>query len=76
MWAMGQHAAGIAQARDVRLTQSTVAVAGLDPRLDNFTILHISDLHLGSLAGVAEAAKAAVAGAKADLCVLTGMACT
>ncbi len=72
MWAMGQHAAGIAQARDVRLTQSTVAVAGLDPRLDNFTILHISDLHLGSLAGVAEAAKAAVAGAKADLCVLTG----
>lgn len=72
MWGIGQYAAGLAEARNVRLAPLDLPVPELDPRLDGFTILHLSDLHLGYLSGVAEAAAAAVAGVSVDLCVLTG----
>ncbi len=45
---------------------------GLDPRLDGFSILHLSDLHLGFLDGIQQAIERAVHGVQADLCVLTG----
>ena len=72
MWSIGQHAAGLAAARAVRLSPGEVPVPGLDPRLDGFRILHLSDLHLGSLDGVPEAIAAALAGVETDICVLTG----
>ncbi len=72
MWGIRQHAAGLAEARAVRLTSVQVPVPGLDSRLDGFRVLHLSDLHLGSLAGVPEAIAAAVDGVEADVCVLTG----
>lgn len=72
VWLIGQHAAGIAQARDVRVAPLFVPAQDLDPRLDGFTILHLSDLHLDSLSGVREAIVRAVDGLTPDLCVLTG----
>ena len=53
MWLIGQYASGMAQARDVRLSPVLVPVCDLDPRLDGFTILHLSDLHWIALAAYA-----------------------
>jgi uncharacterized protein len=72
MWGIGQYAAGLTEARSVRLVPLYVPVPGLDPRLDGFRILHLSDLHLGYLPGVADAVTATTRGLKVDLCVLTG----
>lgn len=72
MWSVGLYAAGLAEARGVRLTAVDVPAPGLDSGLDGFRILHLSDLHLGSLDGVPEAIGAVVGGVEADLCVLTG----
>jgi predicted MPP superfamily phosphohydrolase len=72
MWGMGQYQTGIDQALDVRLAPLLVPVPDLDPTLDGLTILHLSDLHLDSLAGIREAIQDAVRGVAPDLCLLTG----
>lgn len=72
MWLLGEYQRGIDDALDVQLGEVMIPVPGLDPRLDGLSILHLSDLHLGALAGTQEAVEAAVGGAKVDLCLLTG----
>ena len=72
MWCIGRHAAGLAEARAVRLVSREVAVPGLAPQLDGFRILHLSDLHLGVLPGLEDYIAAALAGVEAELCVVTG----
>ncbi len=72
MWLLGEYQRGIDEALDVRLGDVTIPVPGLDSRLDGLSILHLSDLHLGTLEGTLDAVEKAVTGAKADLCVMTG----
>jgi predicted MPP superfamily phosphohydrolase len=72
MWSIGQYRSGIEQALDVRRTSLFLPVPGLDSRLDGLTILHLSDLHLDSLAGIRAAIASAANGLKPDLCLLTG----
>jgi hypothetical protein len=72
LWLVGEYQRGIDEARDVQLGELLLPVPGLDPRLDGFSILHITDLHLGVLDGIEEAAARAVDGVSADLCMLTG----
>lgn len=72
MWLLGEYQRGIDDALDVQLGEVMIPVPGLDPRLDGVSILHLSDLHLGALAGTQAAVEAAVSGTKVDLCVLTG----
>jgi uncharacterized protein len=57
-----------------RLNEITVEVADLDPRLDGFTIAHLSDIHVGSLTP-AQHIRSAIEianAAKPDLIALTG----
>lgn len=74
-WALkatGLFARGMANARRVHLNELEVALPELPPALDGFSILHVSDLHIGGVEGTREAVVAAVSGVSADLCVFTG----
>ncbi len=46
--------------------------AGLPPQFDKFQILHISDLHIDGVDGLAEVLAELVSDLKPDVCVLTG----
>ncbi len=72
IWLVGEYQSGIDQALDIRITDITVPVPGLDPRLDGFSILQVSDLHVGAMPGILESALAALDGASVDLLVFTG----
>lgn len=52
--------------------RNRVAIRGLGPAFDGFTILHLSDLHLDINPGMADAIAAKVASLQYDLCVITG----
>jgi len=71
-WLIGEYRNGIDQALDVREYGLLLPVPGLDPNLDGFTILHLSDLHLGQFPGLTEAIEHAVKDLQPDVCVLTG----
>jgi uncharacterized protein len=71
-WLLGEYQNGIDQARNVRLFEVLIPVPGLDSRLNGLSILHLSDLHLGTLDGVHAAIEEAVSGLSVDLCLLTG----
>lgn len=60
--------------RDYTLEEVSFAIPGLSRRLDGYTLVQLSDLHLGTFVGEAEmrAAEALVARARPDLIVLTG----
>lgn len=63
---------GLDNARRVGLVHLEVTPQDLPQALDGFRILHLSDLHVGNIAGqLAEMARA-LAGIRADLVVLTG----
>jgi predicted MPP superfamily phosphohydrolase len=68
----GLYGRGVRNAARVGLERVTVACPGLDPALDGYTILQLSDLHLDNLDATAGATLACVTGLTADLCVLTG----
>jgi predicted MPP superfamily phosphohydrolase len=72
MWLVGEYQSGISDAFDVRVSEIPLPVPGLDPRLDGLTILHLSDLHLGTLAGLPEVLEEVLTGLKVDVFVLTG----
>lgn len=68
----GTYWRGRANAAAVRLRNNEVYSERLPPQFEDFTILHISDLHADiSTAAVAEAARL-IRGLRYDLCVLTG----
>jgi predicted MPP superfamily phosphohydrolase len=66
------HRLGMRNALKVRLQRHEVALPGLPPAFDGYTILHISDPHIVSLYGLAELVAGRVAGLEVDLCALTG----
>jgi predicted MPP superfamily phosphohydrolase len=59
---------------DYQLEDFPVRIPGLSPSLDGFTIVQLSDIHIGSFVGAAELATAEelMRRAKPDLIVLTG----
>jgi hypothetical protein len=62
----------LAQARSPRLRRVRLACPRLPAALDGLRILHLSDLHIDGVAGLAVALEAMLPGVDADLCVLTG----
>ena len=56
----------------VVVKQHSVAFANLPPAFDNFTILHISDLHADISVGAMRHLVSVVGGLQYDICVLTG----
>lgn len=59
---------------DIRLREETFAIEGLDPALEGFTLLHLSDLHLDISPDLPAAIRAAVERARGryDAAVVTG----
>lgn len=65
--ALGEHNARSPRVREVCLTYDT-----LPEGFCGFKILHLSDIHVDGLAGLAETISAPLQSLEADLCVLTG----
>ncbi|MGB0694983.1 MAG: metallophosphoesterase [Rhodospirillaceae bacterium] len=63
---------GIRNALDVQLRHQDLTVPRLPEALEGFTILHLSDLHFGTLPGLEEKALSLLAGVEVDLVALTG----
>lgn len=63
---------GRANALDIRFRTLTLELANLPAAFEGYRILQISDPHFDAARGLPEAITRAVAGAEADLCVLTG----
>lgn len=59
-------------ARRIVLRHNRMALPGLPPAFDNFTILHISDLHIDFASDYAHVLVEAIRDLEYDLCVLTG----
>lgn len=66
------HRLGMRNALKVRLQRHDVALPGLPPAFDGYTILHITDPHIDSLDGLAELVAGLIGGLAVDLCALTG----
>jgi uncharacterized protein len=69
---LGLYRRGVRNALDIRLKTIELTFPDLPRAFDGYRILHLTDLHLDSLPGLARTVVASVAGAKANLCVLTG----
>ncbi len=59
-------------ALDVRVVEMELAFPHLPEAFDGYRILHLTDLHLDHIEGIADAIEAAVAPVAADLAVMTG----
>jgi uncharacterized protein len=68
----GLRSRGERNARTPVVRRMRLACEGLPAGFCGFTILHLSDLHVGGGAGVAEGLSAHLRALEADLCVLTG----
>lgn len=55
-----------------RVHEVDLPLAGLPAAFDGFTLLHVSDLHIDKLDGLAERLAALIAPLRPDLCVFTG----
>ena len=63
---------GIANSLDIRLQEIEFAFASLPVRFDGFTLLHLSDLHIEGVEGLAERLVEVICPRAVDLCVMTG----
>ena len=70
--ASGLYALGVRHALDIRLREVEFEFKQLPAAFDGYTILHLSDLHLDNLEGIAERAEELCKGLDVDLCVITG----
>ena len=68
----GVYGSGVRNALSLIVRTATLSFPELPLALDGFTILHISDLHIDGMDGLAEAMAKIVAPLRPDLCVLTG----
>jgi hypothetical protein len=66
------HRLGMRNALKVRLLRHDLALPGLPPAFDGYTILHITDPHIDSLDGLAERVAGLIDSLVVDLCALTG----
>lgn len=68
----GLHVRGRRNAVDIRLNRLEIALPGLPPAFEGYTILHMSDLHADGPLDFDGAVARALDGVEADLCALTG----
>ena len=57
---------------DLQVRRVDFSFANLPPAFNDFTILHLSDLHIDCLAGLSERLREVISQVSVDLCVLTG----
>jgi hypothetical protein len=69
---VGLHGRGRRNALDIRVREHDLALPGLPPAFDGFTILHLSDLHVDMRPDFVPALIERVRAVEYDLCVLTG----
>jgi predicted MPP superfamily phosphohydrolase len=70
--ATGQYGRGVRNAWEIALRERSLALPGLPPAFDGFTVLHLSDLHLDGMPGLEQRVLQRLEGREFDLCVLTG----
>jgi predicted MPP superfamily phosphohydrolase len=63
---------GRRNARDLQLRELSFGVRGLPAAFEGFRILHLSDLHIDGIPGLADDLEKRLAHLEVDLCVLTG----
>ena len=68
----GFYGAGVRNALDIQSTEIELSFAGLPRAFDGYRILHVSDPHFDTLAGIEAALLRRLDNIDADLCVLTG----
>ncbi|MBC7953941.1 MAG: metallophosphoesterase [Rhodospirillaceae bacterium] len=68
----GLYQRGLHNARNVRVTPVEFTFPHLPPAFHGYTILHLSDLHVGTVPGLLDALPALLGRAAADLVVITG----
>lgn len=66
------HRLARANVLDIGMTEIELVCPTLPPRFDGYTLLHLSDFHVGFVDGLVERAAALVRGQTVDLAVLTG----
>ncbi len=68
----GLYRIGARNALDISLRQLELDFPDLPAGFDGYRILHITDLHLDALDGLAEAVRDCIIGCEAELCLITG----
>ncbi len=68
----GLYGRGHRNALDIKLSSIEFKLPGLPAAFDGYRILHLSDLHFDTIAGIPEAVHNLVKDSSFDLCVLTG----
>lgn len=68
----GLHARGRRNAADTQLNRFDIALEGLPPAFDGYTILHMSDLHADGPIDLETSIERVLDGVEVDLCALTG----
>jgi len=69
---LGLYRRALANARELRLRVVELSFATLPAAFDGYTLLHLSDPHVGTIEGLLERATALVAEHPVDLAILTG----
>ena len=72
LWMVGLRRRGLSNALALRLTEVALTFPDLPPAFDGYTLLHLSDLHVGQVPGLTERAVALLTGVEVDLAVFTG----
>ncbi len=68
----GLYNKGVANAKDIRVKKITLSFEDLPPAFHGFKILHISDLHIDAIEGMADILVEKIKPLRFDLCVITG----
>ncbi len=70
--AVGLHARALANAQNLQLRTLELTFPTLPAAFDGYTLMHLSDLHVGTIEGLVERAAALIKQHPVDLAVLTG----
>ncbi|MGE3931697.1 MAG: metallophosphoesterase [Rhodospirillaceae bacterium] len=72
LWCLGLYERGVRNALDIRVNRIELGFPHLPAAFDGYTVLHLTDLHIDGLPGLAERLRALFDGVAVDLCVMTG----
>ncbi|MFC1822292.1 metallophosphoesterase [Thermodesulfobacteriota bacterium] len=68
----GLYKKGVRNAEDIKLKENVLYFSNLPEAFEDFTILHLSDLHLDGMKGLSKRILSVLDNREVDLCVLTG----
>ena len=68
----GMYERGKRNARNIRIRNNNLSIEGLPGPFENYTILHLSDLHVDMYPAATDALLESLATIKSDICVMTG----